>query len=230
MRITQKDDEVSFSCSDDEFESIWHDFFDLDYDYSGIGQKIDSNDSYLLDAYSKADGLRILKQDLFETLISFTISQRNNIPRIEKSISAICEQLGEKKCENGITFYAFPTPEALANAPLSFYRECGLGYRDVFVKGIAQMIYTGQYSLDDLKTMDYNSSMEYLMSLKGVGIKVANCVCLFGLHHTEAFPIDTHMIQILDAHYKDGFPYERYNGFAGILQQYMFYGDLKKNN
>lgn len=229
VRLWQDGDEITFSCSEDEFNNYWKNFFDLDFDYSSILKKVDQADEYLMDAVTKASGLRILRQDLFEMIISFTISQRNNIPRIEKSIQEICQRLGEHKTDNTVNFYTFPSAEALANAPLSLYRECGLGYRDVFVSEIAKAVATGEFDLKRLQSMNYQDALDYLMTLKGVGIKVANCVCLFGLHHTEAFPIDTHMIQILDAHYKEGFPFEKYEGFAGILQQYMFYGDLKKN-
>lgn len=237
--IYQKDNQVFFSCSEDEFDNFWKTYFDLDYDYGHVINTIDSLDTYLNKCADFGSGIRILKQDLWEMLITFMISQNNNIPRIKNSVKKLCEYAGEKKhievCmedEKGntkdfsIDYYAFPSPEDIASVPVSTLHSFGLGYRDEYLNLTSTKISNGEYELSPLLSMSYEEAMKYLMTLKGVGKKVADCVCLFGLHHISAFPIDTHIKQILAEHYPDGFPFEKYEGYAGILQQYMFFAHL----
>ncbi len=215
---TDGENYFSASCSDEEWNALWHDYFDLDTDYESIGNTImESGDEYLINAYNYGNGIRILKQDLWETIVSFMISQNNNIPRIKGSIDKICHgQL------------AFPRPGEV-DPDMFLDKTLGLGYRDSFLRDI--YIYTEKKPewLDDLRHSDYDDSMKLLTAQKGIGAKVANCVCLFALHHVEAFPIDTHIKQILALHYPNGFNFERYKGFAGIVQQYMFYYKTTSN-
>lgn len=102
----------------------------------------------------------------------------------------------------------------------------GLGYRDKYILGAAQAVLDGSLDLEMLRLADYETAHKELVKQYGIGKKVADCICLFGLYHIEAFPVDTHVKKILEAHYPGGFPHERYKGYAGILQQYMFYHDL----
>lgn len=211
-----------FDCSESEFDAFWRGYFDLDTDYGKIIESIDTQDDYLKNAAACCPGIRILRQDPWEMLITFIISQQNNIPRIKKCVEAICEKYGEDR--GG--YHAFPPAEALAALAPDGLMELGLGYRSKYIVAAAREVVSGGLEPGELIKLDYDSARARLLQVYGIGKKVADCVCLFGLHHVEAFPIDTHIAQVLAAHYPQGFPFEKYAGYAGILQQYMFYYDL----
>ena len=224
-------DRIRFDCGREEFDSFWSSYFDLETDYGRIIDSIDPADAYLRAAAESCPGMRILRQDPWEMLVTFLISQQNNIPRIRKCVENICAKYGR---DMG-THFAFPQPEALACLGEDDLMPCNLGYRSKYVVRAARAVIAGRgtgrleaecFDLDALGGLGYDEAMSALLRLFGVGVKVANCICLFGLHHVDAFPVDTHIKQIFDAHYRDGFPFERYRGYAGILQQYMFYYDL----
>lgn len=228
LEVTQKGTECIFDCTEEEFEEFWKGYFDLDTDYAGYIAQINPNDTYLINAAAFGSGMRILRQDLWEMIVSFLISQQNNIPRIRKCIENICREYGEKK-ENakGKIYYAFPKPEALAGLDDDALKACNLGYRSKYVVRSARSIVSGDVNLEKIREMPYKKAKEELLKLFGVGVKVADCICLFSLHHLQAFPIDTHIHQALEAHYKRGFPKRRYKGIEGVLQQYIFYYELK---
>lgn len=227
LRIIQKNEQVLFDCSETEFEEIWESYFDLKTDYHKIKASVAKNDSYLTKAVNYGWGMRILNQDLWEIIITFLISQNNNIPRIRKSVAALCEKFGEEKItpEDKI-YYTFPESETLASAKMEGLAGLGLGYRDKYIYKMACSVADGSFSLETLKKQDTATAHKMLTDQYGIGNKVAACIALFALHHVDAFPIDTHVKKILAEHYPDGFPYEKYNGYAGILQQYMFFYDL----
>lgn len=177
-------------------------------------------DMFLREAAAEAVGVQIITQDLWETLVSFVISQNNNIPRIKKLIATLCEKFGERKEIDGHTFHTFPTPEQLSGKSLS---GLGLGYRDKYVERLAQNVTDGRIDLIALEEMETEKARTYLKSIYGIGNKVADCVLLFGLHRVEAFPVDTWIRQVIDEHYGGKFPIEHYEGHAGIIQQFIFY-------
>src|SRR5699024_4046207 len=145
-----------------------------------------------------ASDLRILRQDLWEAMITSIVSQQNNIPRIRKCIQIICERYGqEKQTDEGKQYYDFPTPEALANATEEELKACNLGYRSRYIKKTAWSVMHNEICLSELYTMNHTDAKKELLKLYGVGNKVADCICLFALHHIEAFPIDTHIQQVL---------------------------------
>jgi 3-methyladenine DNA glycosylase/8-oxoguanine DNA glycosylase len=226
LEVVQENDNITFFCSKEEFAEVWHNYFDLDTDYNKIKALADTKDNFLMNAINFGTGIRILKQDLWETIISFIISQRNSIPRIKKCIEILCERFGEKKEIYGRSYYTFPTAKKLASLQVEELNQCSLGYRSKYILETAKAVLYKEFDLELLKQMTYENSKIELMKLYGVGMKVAECVCLFSLYHIDAFPIDTHVNQILETYYKDGFPFERYSGYAGIMQQYMFYYKL----
>jgi N-glycosylase/DNA lyase len=227
LEIQQKNDNISFDCSQDDFDNIWKKYFDMETDYGAIINSIDSNDNYLTMAAQYGSGIRILRQDLWEMIVSFIVSQQNNIKRIRKCINILCERYGEKRVsENGVEYYDFPTPQKLSEATLEELFSCNLGYRSRYIRETASSIYHSEIDLEALYDMDYASARKELLKLCGIGAKVADCICLFALHKTEAFPIDTHINKVLAAQYSEGFPYDRYADYSGILQQYIFYYDL----
>ncbi|MFA5636123.1 MAG: DNA glycosylase [Anaerovoracaceae bacterium] len=215
-----------FGTSTDNL-SMWEEYFDLNYDYSEvINELIDGKDEFLRKAAVFGRGLRILRQEPFETLISFIISQNKNIPAIKSAIEKLCRAYGEKKCrsvDTSITYYAFPSATALADATLKDLRALGLGYRDEYVLKTAQAVAEGRPDLLKLMDMDSERLMQELMSLRGVGVKVANCVALFGFHKLQCVPVDVWIARILKQVYKGEFSWEPYGDRAGLVQQYMFY-------
>ena len=218
LEIEQNGKECTFFCGEEEFEEFWRSYFDL----------VNPNDKYLMNAVQFGLGIRILHQELWEMTVSFLISQQNNIVRIRRCIQNLCERYGEEKRNfRGERYYTFPAPEALAFLPEDELKECNLGYRSKYVVRTARSIVQEEISLRKIQEMKYRNAKAELLQLYGVGEKVADCICLFGLHHLEAFPKDTHILQALSKHYKRGFPRRRYKGYEGVMQQYVFYWELK---
>ena len=215
--VEEKDGSFVFHCSEEEFNKVWYDYFDLGLDYAKVKALVDEEDEYLKTAIKHGYGIRILRQDLWEIIISFIVSQNNNIPRIKNSIAKLCALTKDG---------SFPSAEVLSRISVEELHSYGLGYRDEYIHRIAVKTVKGEFVPESLKGLSYDEAKKALMAEHGIGKKVADCICVFGLHHLDAFPIDTHVKQILAAHYKDGFPFEKYEGYAAIMQQYMFYHDL----
>lgn len=228
VEIVQNGQNFIFSCDKEEWDLVWKDYFDMDTDYDDIKRRIyESKDEHLIMAYEKGNGIRILKQDLWEIIVSFIISQNNNIKRITKSVDDLCVR-ANKACESQSNQYRFPLPGEVTK-DIFDDKTMGFGYRDTYLKEIYSYAKENPDWIDQLKAMSYDKAMESLLQRKGIGKKVANCICLFGLHHVDAFPIDTHVKQLLEEHYPDGFDFKRYDGVAGIVQQYLFYYELIKD-
>lgn len=245
LTVSQSGQDVTFFCEEAEFP-FWEHYFDLDTDYGAMIRSIDRSDTYLKNAASAGNGIRILRQDLWEMIITFIISQQKTIPAIRSLVETLCQTYGEKKkipAGNPRTgfYYTFPTPSELNEASLEDLLSLKLGYRAKYIKKICEDACSGALDLDYLKTLDYTEAMVCLQRFYGIGEKVANCICLFGLHHIDAFPVDTWIRKILlreyapksrctkavpqtklcDALIKENF--SRYKGYAGVMQQYIFY-------
>ena len=225
--LYQQDKVITFDCPEEDFHFFWISYFDLDNDYDTYISAINPRDKYLTVAAQSGSGIRILNQDLWEMLISFLISQQNNIVRIRRCIENICSRYGEEKItSDGTKYHAFPTPIQLAKATEEELLECNLGYRAKYVKSAASKVAEGEIDLDIIRQLSGKKARKKLLDIYGVGEKVADCICLFALHELDAFPVDTHIRQALDAHYKRGFPNRRYKGMRGVMQQYIFYYEL----
>ena len=216
--------EFELDCSAAEFEAVWRDYFDLDEDYRAIRARIDPTaDPFLYTASEGEKGIRILRQDPWETLVCFLISQNKNIPAIRRSVALLAEAAGELRTDrSGETYYAFPSPAAVAALDGETLRRCGLGYRCAYLRAAAESVLTGELDLERLRTADEEATMAALTGLYGVGAKVASCVSLFGLHHTDAFPQDVWIRRVLAQIYPDGYPFETYAPYNGVYQQYLF--------
>lgn len=221
------------SCNEKEFNEFWLDYFDLSLDYGDFEKNIPETDVFLKDAAKYSYGIRILNQDKWEMLISFIISQRKSIPAIKSSIEKLAKVYGKKidmkipefikNIDADTEFYTFPTPKELANTDIEALNACSLGYRSPYIEASAKAVYRKDIDLNAIDSLDDEELLEALMSLKGVGIKVANCVALFGYHRIAAFPIDVWIKRMIDEHYDGEFPLELYKGYAGVIQQYIFY-------
>lgn len=227
LELEQRGRECFFYCDEAQFRDIWTEYFDLEEDYAPYMAKIAPDDDYLRSAAERGRGIRILRQDLWEMVVSFLISQRNHIARIRRCIENICASYGESLTNaQGETYHAFPTPEVLSGLEENALMAQNLGYRSKYVVRAARSVASGECDLETIKRMPYHEARKELLKLYGVGEKVADCICLFALHHLEAFPVDTHINQALQKHYQRGFPMGRYDGCQGVLQQYIFYYEL----
>ncbi len=218
--------EYELDCTRDEYDSIWSDYLDMGLEYSHIRALVDKKkDPFLYEACRQQQGIRILKQDLWETLISFIISQNRNIPAIKRSIELLCEMCGKtQKSSRGDEFFTFPEPEDVAKLSMEKLDACRLGYRSRYIHDTACGVVEKTISADkaDFDGLTDEECMEKLMSITGVGKKVASCVLLFGLHRIDAFPVDVWIKRILENEYKNGYPMEDHRPYNGIYQQYMF--------
>jgi len=208
-------------------ETFWRHYFDLETDYSRIKAELISSDPGIADAVSYGCGIRILNQDLFETVISFIISQNNNIPRIRKNIESLCSKYGDLIGNAfGREWYAFPGAEVLAAADEEDLAALKLGYRAGYIKAASERF------ANDCRCGCLPETRDDILSYRGVGPKVANCIMLFGLRSTEAFPVDTWVRHIMNDMYgfdegdmkgMELFARERFGKLAGYAQQYLFY-------
>lgn len=227
VELCIRDDETEVCSMDEEDEEFWRNYFDLETDYSRYFDQISPEDEYLVNASRFGRGIRILRQDVWEMIITFILSQQNNIPRIRQLIRTLCEQYGRKKRRPDGTIYdAFPSPEDLSGVTEERLRELKLGYRSKYICGTVRKVLDREVDLEMLAHMDDAAARAELMKLPGIGGKVADCICLFALHQMDAFPVDTHIRKVLEEYYPGGFPFERYKGCAGLMQQYIFYYDL----
>jgi len=220
LRLEQTPDGTALDCTREAFEAIWESYFDLETDYAAIRASIDPNDAFLVGAGAFGAGIRILRQDPWETLISFIISQRKNIPAIKKSVELLCKRYGEPI---GDGVFAFPTAERIAGLDLECLLDCSLGYRGKYIQAAAKMAASGAVDLDKIRKQGDDALLETLKRVPGVGEKVANCVMLFGYHRLSRFPVDVWIDRVFTNRYPDGFPFERYGSVGGVLQQYIFY-------
>ena len=218
------EEKYALSCSEEEYRDIWYDYFDFGEDYRAIRERIrPEEDPFLARAARYGKGIRILRQDPFEALISFVISQNKNIPAIKKSIELLCETAGRRIEEPGGTWHAFPSPEEILALTDEQLAACKLGYRCGYVRAAASDVAEGKLDLDRLARAPGPETVRALTAVYGVGVKVASCVSLFGLHHVDAFPVDVWIRRILENEYPGGYPMEKYSPYNGIYQQYMFY-------
>lgn len=225
LNITRiAEERYRLDCSEEEYFSLWHPYFDLDTDYREIRSRIDpAEDPFLYDATEAQKGVRILRQDPWEVTVSFIISQNRNIPAIRRSVELLCQAAGEALPDgNGDVFYSFPFPQSILELGESGLNRCALGYRAKYVRAAALAAESGKLDLPALAAAAPEEALGKLMELYGVGLKVASCIALYGLHHTDAFPVDTWVRRILQNEYPAGYPFERYSPYNGIYQQYMF--------
>ncbi len=218
LKIQQINSDIIFHDTDpDTFNEVWLKYFDLDRNYSEIIENI-SYDPVLKKAAQYGRGIRILRQDPWEALCSFIISQNNNIPRIKGIIDRLCEKFG-KKIDGG---YNFPTPEEIACLSLEDLMPIRSGFRAKYILDAAKKVSDGTVKLGDIASKPTNEAREELMKIYGVGEKVADCAMLYGMGHLDAFPKDVWIKRALKVFFDGGMPIEN-EKYAGIIQQYIFF-------
>ena len=233
-----KQDIIVKSFGKDDLEELFYNYFDMKRDYDKIKNKLRKIDNNMEKSILYGEGIRLLNQDLWETIISFIISANNNIPRIKGIIERISKKYGNQIVWNGEEYYTFPTPEQLGKATVEDLRSLGLGFRDVRVFETTQKVLNKEIDLQQLHgELDTEIVREKLLELPGVGPKVADCILLFStLKRFNVFPIDVWVRRVMnDLYIKNedetkvnkklilGVANEKFGDLCGIAQQYLFY-------
>lgn len=211
--------EYLISCSEDEFREFWFQYFDLNRNYAEIRSIFEAENDFLSCALNFGKGLRILRQDPWEMIVTFIISQRRSMPAIATAVDKLCTLYGDD-CEG---FSIFPSSEKLFSLNESDIRKCGVGYRAPYILDAARRVVSGKLSLDVCSELPDDELFNKLCEIKGVGAKVANCIMLFGFGRTARAPVDVWIQRVIDEHYDGKNPFPSYGTSAGILQQYMFF-------
>jgi N-glycosylase/DNA lyase len=251
FKIRQTGDCLEFEGVDALFVKT---FFGLKDDLTAIIQEV-NKDCYIAAAIKQFKGLRLIRQEPWECLISFICATRKNIAGIEQTLFKMSQKYGEQRCFDGQTFWLFPSIEKLAGASVRGLEECGLGYRAKYVQATARRVWDEQIDLKSFRQLPYVEAKQRLLEFLGVGLKVADCVLLFSLEKTEAFPVDVWIKRILLAHYASHFPqdlvkhlksqdslskgeYEKlgafarnyFGSYAGYAQEYLYHYERTKNS
>jgi len=237
LNVEKCEGNIVFNGNENVTEEKINEYFDLNRDYSKIKKELSKVDNNLLEATNFGSGIRILNQDLWETIISFIISANNNIPRIKGIIEKISKKYGKEIKFNEKSYYEFPTPKELSKATVEDLKNLGLGFRDVRVYETTQMINSKEFDLDELYTLDTKQAQEKLLTLSGVGPKVADCILLFStLKRFDVFPIDVWVRRVmndlyiheqdekkLNKNYIRKIADTKFGTLEGMAQQYLFY-------
>ena len=239
LNVKKKENKITFKgICNGNIKEIVEDYFDLKRDYKKIKETLSKIDSFMEESIKYGSGIRILNQDLWETIISFIISANNNIPRIKGIIERLSKNYGKKIEWNGEKYYTFPTPEELKDVTVEQYRNLGLGFRDIRLYETTHMVLDKKVDLEELqKEPDTLKVREKLLSLSGVGPKVADCILLFStLKRFEVFPIDVWVRRVMNELYIknedetkvskkqiEKIAKEKFGNLAGLAQQYLFY-------
>ena len=218
LKLWQEDGRIICSAKNEDI-SFWRNYFDLDIDYDEAALCFTSPE-YLRSCADFGKGIRILRQDPWEALCSFIISQCNNIPRIKKIIYTLCSHFGDE-LEYGL--FSFPSPERLAVLSEKDLAPLRSGYRASYILNAARAVCEGSLNFEALSDMPSDEAFAAVKKIHGIGDKVANCFMLYGLHRMDRFPIDVWMKRALERHFPKNFNPATLGSYAGLAQQYIFY-------
>lgn len=230
LNIKQSGNEVKmYPCTEYEYENIWKYYFDMDTDYDKIKVKVSENDEIMKKAVEYAGGIRLLNQEPYECLLSFIISQNNNIPRIKGIIGRMAERYGTNCGDE----YLFPLLEELKDVSEEDLFELRMGFRAKYIRDCIDKLLSKEVDLDIIDELTTEELLETLLKIKGVGQKVADCTMLFSMGRREVFPTDVWVKRVMEYFYFDGqetnikvihaFAKDKWGNFAGYAQQYLFY-------
>ena len=219
VRVQMNDSVFVIDGAEEAERSLWQRYFDLDCDYAAIRSSLSSLHPILKEASEYASGIRILRQEPFEALCTFIISQNNNIPRIKGIVSRLCESFGEKLPDGN---YTFPSAERLSALSAGDLAPLRAGFRARYIIDAAKKVSSGEVDLSFCETADYEQARAELMKIVGVGVKVADCTLLFGMHRVDAFPMDVWMKRAMEQLFPGMSPGD-FGDYAGVAQQYIFH-------
>lgn len=238
LNVEKQSEKIIFTgMLNEDIKEVVRFYFDLDRNYNEIKMQLSNIDKYLKTSVEYGKGIRILNQDLWETIISFIISANNNIPRIKGIIERISKKYGTEIEWNGERYYTFPTPEQLGKATVEDLRSLGTGFRDVRIYETTRKVLNGEFDLYEIEKADTLTSREELLTLSGVGPKVADCILLFStLKRFDVFPIDVWVRRVMNELYIKNedenkvskkeimkIAEQKFGILEGLAQQYLFY-------
>jgi len=216
----------------EDFNNIWYSYFNLDLDYGEIKKEL-SNDPTLKEAIKFGEGIRILRQNEWEILISFIISANNRIPMIKRAIELLSESYGNYIGKyNGKKYYSFPTPESLQDLSIKEVENCKVGFRAKYIINAAKIVSNKEIDIYNLKNFSIDDARKELMTFSGVGPKVSDCIMLFSMGKYDSFPIDVWVKRVMEYFYVNEdsklsyiqqYGQNKFGKYAGFAQQYLFY-------
>ena len=237
LNVKEEKDIVITGICNGDIEDICKNYFDLDRNYEEIKETLSLIDDNMKESIKYGEGIRILNQDLWEMIISFIISANNNIPRIKGIIERMSAKYGQEIKFRGTSYYTFPTIDELSQSIVKHLKELGLGFRDRYVYETTKKIKEGKINLENLKQEPTNEVRKQLLTLTGVGPKVADCIMLFStLKRFDVFPVDVWVRRVMNdlyIHNEDEtkvnkkqiqeIARDKFGALEGIAQQYLFY-------
>lgn len=215
--------EFSVSCTGKEWKEIWTPYFDLNRSYKDFYFEEREKHDFVRKAMDCGRGIRILRQDPWEMLVTFIISQRKSIPAIAKTVETLAEKYGHLIETDREVFHSFPTPEEMESASAEELQKCGLGYRVPYICDAIRKVTSGALNLEAIAEYDDDKLFEALQTVHGVGKKVANCICLFGYGRMARVPVDVWISRAVEEDCGGEDPFLLFEKSAGIIQQYIFY-------
>lgn len=230
-RISKIHEDVYIYGAEIEDADFWISYLDLNRDYKRIKEVL-SKDKILKEAIKHGEGIRILNQEIFETIISFIISANNRIPMIKRAVENISKKFGKEIIFDNKTYYAFPSPEELKNATVENLKDCGCGFRAEYIVETTRQILNGNVDLSEIKNMSTDKAHKELMNFKGIGPKVADCILLFSMGKHDAFPVDVWVKRVMQHFYLAPdvslakireYGRNTFGEYSGFAQQYLFY-------
>lgn len=241
INIRQNNNELIIKSSDNKnLKQKIIDYFDLKRNYDDINKEICKKDKKMKKIIESCKGYKIMNQDSFEMCISYIISQNNNVKRISKTIENISKNYGQKVIFNNEDYYLFPKYEDIKNISIDELRNYGVGFRDKYIRNFLDALKENPNLINDINSLNTIDALKKLMIIKGIGLKVASCILLFGFRRLDVFPIDTWVKQTISTKYKikndtktiEKFAKEKYGVYSALAIQYMFhYGrNVKKEN
>ena len=233
INIKQVDNELIVkSSNEDNLEEVIKDYFDLDFDYEAINNKLIKIDKNNKEIIESCIGLKMINEPKFETIISYILSSNNRVPQIKKALDNISKIYGTKVLFNNKEYYLFPSKEELSKCDIDTLRNCKTGFRDKYIYEFIN----SDFDINKIDNMNSEDALNYLKKLNGVGDKVASCILLFGYHRFDVFPIDTWVKKYMRDKYNiegidniQKFVKNKYNNYSGIVIQYMFHYKRNKS-
>ncbi|CEN90767.1 DNA-3-methyladenine glycosylase family protein [Paraclostridium sordellii] len=217
----------------EDFNNIWKDYFDLDTDYSKIKNELRNMDEYLEKATEFGWGIRLLRQDPWEMIISFIISSNNRIPMIQKAIKNLSREYGAYiGSYEGEDYYDFPTPQQLSKASIEEIRACSTGFRDKYIKSTTEEVIKNNDDVYSYRNLSTEDCIKQLLKFNGIGPKVGDCIALFGMQKYDTFPVDVWVKRVMQEFYVEDdmslpkirkYAIDKFGDLSGFAQQYLFY-------
>lgn len=237
INIKQENDNIIVNSSNiDNLERVIRNYFDLDYDYNSINKRLLEIDPNNKDIINSCSGLKMINEPKLEVIVSYILSSNNRVPQIKNALDNISKTYGKQIIFNNKEYYLFPTLEELSKCDIDTLRDCKTGFRDKYIYDFIKKIINNEFDINKIDDMNSENALNYLMTLNGVGEKVASCILLFGYHRFDVFPIDTWVKKYMKDKYNiEGvdnirrFTIDKYKELSGIAIQYMFHYKRNKN-